>query len=243
VTPIVTPQRLSCHRNDEGVECEFNLGSQQLLKPIESICVAKLFNRATSAPTTVHDAVADLDLQTDMNRRRFIFAGLLGISTLTLRARRLVFATSDRRTVLLVDDEPCIRRLMRLVLEQVGRWEVVEACNSEEALEISSNVKLELVISDIARPGTMDGFDFLKRFKALHPVIPVIIASGNSSHENLLRALSGGAYAFLPKPFTIQELLTVSEASQRRRFRLSKLLLNMPGARFDEAGLLVSEWT
>lgn len=101
-----------------------------------------------------------------------------------------------------------------MVLVEFADWRVIQAATSRQALAVARNRKVDLVISDICRPGTMDGLQFLEVFKLRHPGIPVIIASGNSSPANRYRAIWGGAYEFLPKPFTLEELLTIVQASQ-----------------------------
>ena len=93
---------------------------------------------------------------------------------------------------------------------------MIQAATNRQALAVARNRKLDLVISDICRPGTMDGLQFLEVFKLSHPGIPVIIASGNSSPANRCRAIWGGAYEFPPKPLTLEQLLAIVEASQAR---------------------------
>ena len=112
-----------------------------------------------------------------------------------------------RARVLLVDDEPCYREMVKAMLEHFMWVWVTEAATSRQALAVAKHRRLDLVVSDIVRPGTMDGLRFLKVFKQHHSQIPVLIASGNSSSVNKYEAIWSGAYAFLPKPFSIGELL------------------------------------
>jgi DNA-binding NtrC family response regulator len=163
-----------------------------------------------------------------MNRRTFVSSILFALPTLALEGapfqlgspaslKRLSVAGSPiprpRPRVLIVDDEAMIRESLSLILTQFGHWDTLGAATSEEALSTAQEHKLNLVTSDICRPGKLNGLEFLRVFNDRHPFIPVVIISGNSSEDINLRALRGGAFAFLPKPFTAGELLRTANAS------------------------------
>jgi DNA-binding NtrC family response regulator len=140
-----------------------------------------------------------------------------------ISAQRVVSGGPNRRkheraksarppVVLLVDDNPDLRDMIMMALTDVAKLRVVDAANSKVALSLASRHKLDLVISDIARPG-MNGLKFLKLFKKSYPLVPVIIASGDPSGSTEVRARELGAYAFLAKPFLLETLLElVSQA-------------------------------
>ena len=132
--------------------------------------------------------------------------------------------------ILLVDDEPCYRGMVKMILQHFMGVRVTEAATSRQALAVARHRRLNLVISDIVRPGTMDGLLFLKVLKEQHPQIPVLIASGNATPVNRYEAIWSGAYTFLPKPFSVEELLAaVREGLQgARQCRTLRLL-----ARYD----------
>ncbi len=107
-----------------------------------------------------------------------------------------------RRTVLIIDDQELIRELIKTILGEFGGWRTIEAATSHQGLAVARNRRVDLVLSDIVRPGKLDGLEFLEVFKARHPDIPVIMVSGNSDPANRYRAIWSGAHAFVPKPFT-----------------------------------------
>ena len=131
-----------------------------------------------------------------------------------------------RRTVLIIDDQELIRELIKTILGEFGGWRTIEAATSHQGLAVARNRRVDLVLSDIVRPGKLDGLEFLEVFKASHPAIPVIMVSGNADPALRYRAAWLGAYAFLPKPFTCQELLGIVENSwlDRRGCRTTNLL-------------------
>ena len=131
-----------------------------------------------------------------------------------------------RRTVLIIDDQESIRELIKTILGEFGDWKTIEAATSHQGLAVARNRRVDVVLSDIVRPGKLNGLEFLEVFKASHPDIPVIMVSGNSDPALRYRAIRSGAYAFVPKPFTWQELLGIVENSwlDRRRCRTTNLL-------------------
>src|SRR5713101_6853613 len=97
------------------------------------------------------------------------------------RHRKPAVLTKGRRPlVLLVDDDADIRDLTRTLLEGCGDFRVADAATNEEALRIARQRKVDLVISDIMRPGG-DGFAFLRIFNKTYPGVPVIIVSGQNA--------------------------------------------------------------
>ena len=107
--------------------------------------------------------------------------------------------------ILIVDDEACPRQsLMRLLTDRLG-CRVVEAETSEQALEFAEHHDVDLVISDLARPG-MGGLEFIQAFKAVHPSVPVIIYSCVAVGEREQKAYQLGAFRCLTKPSTAEEI-------------------------------------
>jgi CheY-like chemotaxis protein len=91
--------------------------------------------------------------------------------------------TADPPVVLVVDDEPEIRSLVTLALQQEG-YRVVGAANAFAALDIMRAVIPNLLFSDIVMPGEIDGFQLAKIAKKLHPGMKVLMTSG---HDFMLR--------------------------------------------------------
>ena len=110
--------------------------------------------------------------------------------------------------VLVVDDEPAIRQLLRRILEPEG-YRVSEAGDGSEALRKLKAQPADCIITDICMPG-MGGCDLIAALRQQSPLLPVIAITGvvdvhSDSFLNLTRAY--GVKSVLPKPFTTGQLL------------------------------------
>ena len=124
------------------------------------------------------------------------------------RFRRSSSAPRRKRlTILLVDDEPALRTLVRVLLELRSAAKVVEAASNAQAFRVARRRKFDLVVSDYGRVGG-DGLAFLRKFKALYPKIPVVIFSGQAA-EIRHRARRLGASACISKMIKQCELKLV----------------------------------
>jgi len=115
--------------------------------------------------------------------------------------------------VLVIDDEPQIRRALRAGLEHNG-YEVMLAANGEEGLDVAALKIPDLLILDLALPGT-DGFTVLKQLREWSG-IPVIVLTVREGEEEKIKALDLGADDYLIKPFGLGELLARMRAVLRR---------------------------
>jgi putative two-component system response regulator len=109
--------------------------------------------------------------------------------------------------LLVADDEPAARRLLRRILEPAG-YEVIEAATGKEALSLADAQRPDLLILDITMPD-VDGVTICRRIKsdpATH-LTPVIHITGMTTREQRLRALAAGSDEFIAKPFDVEELL------------------------------------
>ena len=106
--------------------------------------------------------------------------------------------------VLLVDDEPELRRLLRRALARVG-LEVVEAGNGRAALEEARASRFDVVISDVRMP-RMGGLELLERLQLEEPALPVVLISGSNELENRHSAVSFGAFDYLAKPIELHAI-------------------------------------
>ncbi|HWX64054.1 response regulator transcription factor [Bradyrhizobium sp.] len=118
--------------------------------------------------------------------------------------------------VLLVDDEPKIRRFLRAGFELNG-FDVTEAENAADALKAATLSAPDLIILDLALPD-LHGTEVLERLRSWSNV-PVIILSVVASEEEKVRLLQAGADDYIVKPFGMAELLARSEAALRRYFK------------------------
>jgi two-component system cell cycle sensor histidine kinase/response regulator CckA len=113
-------------------------------------------------------------------------------------------------TVLLVEDEPMVRAVAERALTRHG-YKVVTANNGEEALEVlNRGEEIALLISDVVMPG-MDGPAMVEEARKSRPELPILFMSGYAE-EQLRKSIDLDKVAFLPKPFSVQEL---AEAARR----------------------------
>jgi EAL domain-containing protein (putative c-di-GMP-specific phosphodiesterase class I) len=146
-----------------------------------------------------------------------------------------------RETVLVVDDESFVLRLLSRALEQT--FEVITCESATEALARIKQGGLSAAVSDINLPG-MTGLDLLRAVREQDPDLPVVLVTGHPSWEGAAQAIEYGAFRYLPKPFDIDHLRsTVLQATQL--YRLARIkrealgLAGIPGPS-DRAGLEAS---
>ena len=141
--------------------------------------------------------------------------------------------TDDVLTILVVEDHPDIRTLVRSHLERAG-YRVVEAPDGETGLETARQLVPDLILSDVMMP-RMDGLEFCRAIKAdpATDFIPVILLTAKAAQEDKLQGLREHADAYLTKPFDPAELLARVEAlialrtRLRERFRTEGIALVM----------------
>jgi two-component system KDP operon response regulator KdpE len=115
--------------------------------------------------------------------------------------------------ILVVDDDPQIRRVMRMTLTAAG-YEIDDAKTGEEALEKVREFRPDLVLLDINMPG-MDGLATCKALRA-DTSIAIIMLTVRNSEADKVSALDAGADDFVTKPFSTPELLARIRAALRR---------------------------
>lgn len=122
-------------------------------------------------------------------------------------------------TILVVDDEARMRKVISLALTEEGH-EVLEAENAAEAIESIRTTALSLVITDLRMPGG-DGTEVLKGARATSLHLPVIILTAYGTVENAVQALKDGAHDYLLKPCDLDEL----KLSVKKALRVQQLTL------------------
>lgn len=123
-------------------------------------------------------------------------------------------------TVLVVDDDPAMRALLRDWLEREG-FRVLEEPSGERLLALASGGRFDVVILDKEMPG-LGGFDVLPSFTRQRPEIPVILVTAFGGTLVAQEALRLGAHRYLEKPFQLRTLIEAVRAAtagvaQRRR--------------------------
>jgi PAS domain S-box-containing protein len=109
--------------------------------------------------------------------------------------------------ILVVDDEKVIREGCHEVLTLEG-FEVVLAKNGELGLNMIEKAHFDVILLDLMMPG-LSGFDVLSHVKALHPDTSIIVITGYATIENSIEAMKKGAFDFIPKPFSPDQLRVV----------------------------------
>ena len=115
--------------------------------------------------------------------------------------------------VLMIEDEPEIRRFVRLALESEG-LEVFEAASLQRGLIDAATRRPELVVLDLGLPDG-DGLDFIRDFRGWSRA-PVLVLSARDGEERKIQALDAGADDYLVKPFGVGELLARVRVQLRR---------------------------
>ena len=118
--------------------------------------------------------------------------------------------------VLVVDDEPPIRKLLRLGLGAQG-YEVLEAANGKAALEMLAR-RPQLVVLDLGLPD-IEGLELLKRIRQQQKNLPVIVLSSRDDEAGKVAALDLGADDYVTKPFGMDELFARMRAAMRHQLQ------------------------
>jgi two-component system KDP operon response regulator KdpE len=121
--------------------------------------------------------------------------------------------------VLVVDDEPAIRRFLRASLTGQG-YQVSEADSGPRALEQIAKGNFDAIVLDLGLPG-MDGMDVIRDVRTTGSAVPIIVLSVRGDETSKVKALDLGADDYLTKPFGIDELLARLRTAARHRLHQS----------------------
>ncbi len=111
---------------------------------------------------------------------------------------------TNEGTILIIDDEVQIRRLLEITLSANG-YKISEAASGKEGVNLAASIHPVLIILDLGLPDS-DGLDILKKLREWYKK-PVIILSVRNSEDDIIKALDLGANDYLTKPFRTGELL------------------------------------
>lgn len=120
-------------------------------------------------------------------------------------------------TILLVDDEPHIRKFVSLILRQIGATNLTEAANGEEALAIYHRDTPDLVLLDISMP-RLDGLETLRRLKQTDPDCVVVMLTSLVNRQSVDEALALGAANYIRKDTPKEEIARALEETIRNCF-------------------------
>lgn len=125
--------------------------------------------------------------------------------------------TNSNVSILVVDDEPPIRKLLRVGLGSQG-YAVSEAPNARAAIEIVDTQKPDLILLDLGLPG-MGGLDLLRKWRDDGLDVPVVILSSRTDEAGIVAALELGADDYITKPFGMNELVARIRVALRHKFQ------------------------
>ena len=120
----------------------------------------------------------------------------------------------ESRRVLIVDDLPFMRKVLRDALTEGGFAVAAEAENGREGLALYQENRPDLVILDIAMP-VMDGISALERLMRRDPSAAVIMCSALGEQEMIIRAIRLGAKDFIVKPFQPERVVSAARKALR----------------------------
>ena len=122
---------------------------------------------------------------------------------------------TDAARILVVDDEPALRRALSRALS-LERYAVELAADGEQALEVLADGKIDVVVLDVAMPG-LSGIDVCRRLRAARDRTPVLMLTARDGVDDRVAGLDAGADDYLVKPFALRELMARVRALLRRQ--------------------------
>jgi len=143
----------------------------------------------------------------------------------------------QKRTVLIVDDDPGVRESLRMVLKD--QYEPLLVASGEEALAAVAEARPNVVLLDVLMPG-LDGLEVLERIKAEDQQIPVVMLTATKTVKTAVTAMKLGAFDYVTKPFDVEELRIIIERATRDAAREAELenLRWEVGRRYNPANII-----
>jgi YesN/AraC family two-component response regulator len=108
--------------------------------------------------------------------------------------------TNRPLSVVIVDDEHMMRQVLRVIVSELGFKVAGEASSGDAVMPIVNERNPDLVLLDINLPGA-DGLELLRRIRAEHPYVKVVMISGDTTQAKVKQAVEQGAVDFIAKPF------------------------------------------
>jgi two-component system KDP operon response regulator KdpE len=119
--------------------------------------------------------------------------------------------------VLVIDDEPPIRKLLRVGLSAHG-YQIIEASSGKTALELLREQPPDLIVLDLGLPD-MQGHELLRTMRARNDSVPIVVLSSRDDEAGKVQALDFGADDYVTKPFGMDELLARMRAALRHQLQ------------------------
>src|ERR1700690_407232 len=144
----------------------------------------------------------------------------------------------ERKQVLIVDDEPNLRRILSAQLTRDG-YDVMTAEDGEQGLAVLREPHIDLVITDLKMP-KVDGMTLLRRALEEEPDLPIILITAHGSIDTAVEALKSGAFDFVTKPFDKDEVRQIVGKALKTRELRGADATPTPAARGARFGIIGS---
>ena len=131
--------------------------------------------------------------------------------------------TARPQTIVVIDDERTIQATLTAVLQRHG-FAVETAPNAAQGRRKIIEAKPDLVLLDLGLPDA-DGLEVLKELKAAQPKLPVMILTANDSLANAIEAIKLGAFHFVPKPYAVEELVSLCRRALEQQALVEKTVV------------------
>jgi two-component system, OmpR family, response regulator len=140
-------------------------------------------------------------------------------------------------TILVVDDDSHIRKLIRIYLEK-NQFSVLEAPDGQEALDILSHTKVDLAIVDVMMP-RIDGIELTEDIRS-YLDIPILMVTAKGESKDKVRGFNAGSDDYLVKPFDPVELILRVKSLLKRYNKSASNIIQIGGVTIDLSNLMVS---
>src|ERR1700756_246231 len=144
----------------------------------------------------------------------------------------------ERKQVLIVDDEPNLRKILSAQLSRDG-YEVMTADDGEQGLAMLKDHHIDLVITDLKMP-KVDGMTLLRKALEDDPELPVVLITAHGTIDTAVEALKSGAFDFVTKPFDKDEVRQIVAKALKTRELRGADATPTPAARGARFGIIGS---
>lgn len=127
--------------------------------------------------------------------------------------------------LLLVDDDPLVRRSLRMLFELHNITVLGEAASGEEAIEATAELNPSVILMDVNMP-RMDGIQAARAIKEQHPGVQIIILTVCNKHENVVQAIRDGSSAYILKDSSPEQLIQIVESVAAGRYFVDTAIAN-----------------
>ncbi len=127
---------------------------------------------------------------------------------------------TSQHHIWIIDDDDSIRWVLQKALEGAN-FNVTSFDNANTILEVLKTNEPDAIITDIRMPG-IDGLELLSQLSDKHPDLPVIIMTAHTDLDSAVSAYQGGAFEYLPKPFDIDDAVTITQRACNKKLALNE---------------------